>query len=261
MKIAKLVGLVAALVMSATVLTAAVGSAAGGSQKKVKLVWWHNSTQGEGLKLVWNAAIKEFQKSHPNVSIKSVPLQNEEASRTKIAVGLQSNEPPDIYQQWGGGGSRHPGRGRQGAGRHGREAALSRRSAARPRAGRSTASSTACPYSLGIVGFWYNKDLFAQGRNHRATEDDGRAVRRDRKLKAAGITPISVGSKDKWPDAFYWDTLAVRACQDGCRRQVSYTSTIRASSRRDSCRASWPRTLPGRVSRHARARARRVRRG
>ena len=102
MKTAKLVGLLAALAMVATVLVAAVGTASGSSQKKVKLVWWHNATQGEGLKL-WTTAIKDFQKTHPNITIKSVPLQNENF-KTKIPIALQSSSPPDIFQNWGGGG-------------------------------------------------------------------------------------------------------------------------------------------------------------
>ncbi len=32
------------------------------------------------------------------------------------------------------------------------------------------------------------------------------------KLKAANIVPIAVGSKDQWPDAFYYDYFAVREC-------------------------------------------------
>ena len=32
------------------------------------------------------------------------------------------------------------------------------------------------------------------------------------KLKAKGIVPIAVGSKDRWPDAFWWEYFAVRQC-------------------------------------------------
>jgi raffinose/stachyose/melibiose transport system substrate-binding protein len=34
----------------------------------------------------------------------------------------------------------------------------------------------------------------------------------DAKLKAAGITPMAIGSKDRWPDAFWWEYFAVREC-------------------------------------------------
>jgi raffinose/stachyose/melibiose transport system substrate-binding protein len=32
------------------------------------------------------------------------------------------------------------------------------------------------------------------------------------KLKAAKITPVAIGSKDKWPDAFWWEYFAIREC-------------------------------------------------
>ena len=36
------------------------------------------------------------------------------------------------------------------------------------------------------------------------------------KFKAAGITPLAVGGKDKWPAHFWWSKLVVRlAGQDG----------------------------------------------
>ena len=66
------------------------------------LVWWHNVTQGPGLKLYKDIA-SEFQKTHPNVTIKAIPLQNEQF-KTKIPIALQSDSPPDVFQSWGGGG-------------------------------------------------------------------------------------------------------------------------------------------------------------
>jgi len=61
------------------------------------------------------------------------------------------------------------------------------------------------------VGFIYNKDLMAKGGVDGAaikTWDDLLAA--VRKLKAAGVTPITVGGGDKWPLHFYWTNLAVR---------------------------------------------------
>ena len=68
------------------------------------------------------------------------------------------------------------------------------------------------PYDLHVVGFWYRKDLFQQaGISAPPTTVD--ELNADvAKLKAAGITPISIGSKDRWPDAFWWEYFAVREC-------------------------------------------------
>jgi raffinose/stachyose/melibiose transport system substrate-binding protein len=43
------------------------------------------------------------------------------------------------------------------------------------------------------------------------------------KLKAANITPIAVGGKDKWPDAFYWGYFAVRECSQATLQKATQT--------------------------------------
>jgi raffinose/stachyose/melibiose transport system substrate-binding protein len=63
---------------------------------------------------------------------------------------------------------------------------------------------------MGMIGFWYNKELFAQaGIDAPPTTwteflDDVKA------LKAAGITPIALGEGDKWPGMHMWAYLVTR---------------------------------------------------
>jgi raffinose/stachyose/melibiose transport system substrate-binding protein len=68
------------------------------------------------------------------------------------------------------------------------------------------------PYDQHAVGFWYRKDLFQQAgiSSPPTTMDELNAD--VVKLKQAGIPAIAIGSKDRWPDAFYWDYFAVREC-------------------------------------------------
>ena len=68
------------------------------------------------------------------------------------------------------------------------------------------------PYNVGVVGFWYNKELFAKAGISSAPSTWPQFLADVAKLKAAGIAPIAIGGKDKWPDAFYWDYLAVKLC-------------------------------------------------
>src|SRR5215831_2526972 len=74
------VGLVgaAALISSSAVLAA--------PKDNVTLVWWNNANQGAG-KALWAQVAKEFEKSHPGVTIQDVPLQNEQFT-TKIPLAL-----------------------------------------------------------------------------------------------------------------------------------------------------------------------------
>src|SRR5262245_42277838 len=80
--------------------TSASGGGGGGKPGPVTLTWWNNATANP-LKGVYLAAIKAFHASHPNVTITDVPIQNEQFT-TKMPLALQSDNPPDIFQQWGG---------------------------------------------------------------------------------------------------------------------------------------------------------------
>src|SRR3979411_1603597 len=94
----------------AAALVAVLALAAGGCSGKsdttkasgpVTLTWWHNATTDPG-KGVWQSVADAYHQAHPDVSFKVEPIQNEQFT-TKVPLALQSNTPPDIYQQWGGG--------------------------------------------------------------------------------------------------------------------------------------------------------------
>jgi len=208
----------AAIAMAAT--AAAALAACGGSggtpsssstkNSHVTLTWWTNATAGD-LKTVWAQAAAAFHAAHPNVTIQVDPIQNE-AFTTKVPAALASNNPPDIYQQWGGGqeASQVPS---------GKVTDLTKFTSSwigtvgsAAQAWQVNGKQYGVPYDLHTVGFWYRKDLFARAgitapptTMTQLTTDIG-------KLKAAHIVPVSIGSKDKWPDAFWWEYFAVRQC-------------------------------------------------
>ena len=66
------------------------------------------------------------------------------------------------------------------------------------------------PWDMGMIGFWYNKDLFAQAgiTAPPTTWDDYLAA--VKKLKDAGITPLAIAGKDKWPSMHLWTYLVLR---------------------------------------------------
>lgn len=200
--------------LGAVACTALVLAGCGGSDDAEggdnTLTWWHNQNTEPG-KGFWRQIADEYEADHPEVKIEVVALQNEEF-RTKIPVALQSPNPPDIFQQWGGGQMAEQV-----------EAGKLRDISAdvAPWIGDLGATVSGwqlgdktygIPHTLGIVGFWYNKDHFARAgiTTPPATWDD--LIAAVGKLKAAGLTPIALGAKDKWPDAFYWDYLALRIC-------------------------------------------------
>jgi raffinose/stachyose/melibiose transport system substrate-binding protein len=181
-----------------------------GGKGPVTLTWWNNATANP-LKGVYLQAIKSFEASHKGITITDVPIQNE-LFPTKVPLALQSDNPPDIFQQWGGG--QEATQIKSGKLENLSKLASSWVGELGPAAAgwQVNGQQYGVPYDLHMVGFWYRKDLFAKagitGPPATMTELNADVV----KLKAAHIVPIAVGSKDRWPDAFYWDYFAVREC-------------------------------------------------
>jgi raffinose/stachyose/melibiose transport system substrate-binding protein len=198
---------------TALTLAACGGSSSSPSSagnKHVTLTWWTNATTGN-LKTVWSQTATAFHKANPNVTIKVEPLQNE-AFPTKIAAALSSNNPPDIYQQWGSGqeATQVPS---------GKLTDLTKYTSSwigqvglPANAWQVNGKQYGVPYDLHTVGFWYRKDLFTRAGITTPPTTMAQLDADVAKLKAAHIAPIAVGSKDKWPDAFWWEYFAVREC-------------------------------------------------
>ncbi|MGH3415828.1 MAG: extracellular solute-binding protein, partial [Actinocrinis sp.] len=66
-----------------------------------KLTWWHNGTT-DPVKSLWQQAANAYHSAHPNVTFTVDPIQNEQFT-TKVPAALAGGNPPDIFQQWGGG--------------------------------------------------------------------------------------------------------------------------------------------------------------
>jgi raffinose/stachyose/melibiose transport system substrate-binding protein len=63
---------------------------------------------------------------------------------------------------------------------------------------------------MGMVGWWYNKDLFAKAGITKTPTTWTEFLDDVKALKAAGITPIALGEGDKWPGMHIWTYLATR---------------------------------------------------
>ena len=181
-----------------------------GSSGPVTITWWHNSNTDPG-KGYYETVAKDFQASHPGVTIQVSAMQHEDML-TKLDAAFQSGDAPDVYMERGGGElADHV------------EAGLTKDLSEPAKdvigklggnvAGFQVDGKTyALPFSLGVVGFWYNKSLFEKaGITSPPTSLDELSATVG-KLKAAGIDPVSVGAGDKWPAAHYWYYLALREC-------------------------------------------------
>jgi len=216
---------VAVAAAAATVLAACSSSGSSStssnstsSSGKVTLSWWNNANT-QPLLGVFTNIIKQFEAAHPNVTIHNVPMQNE-LFKTKVTPALRGNSPPDIFQQWGSGQQATQVQS-------GKLADIS--SDVSPWIGSLGTPATewqtngkwyGVPYDLHVVGFWYRKDLFQQAGISSPPTTIAQLESDDATLRAHGITPITVGSKDGWPDAFWWEYFAVRECSQSTITQA-----------------------------------------
>jgi raffinose/stachyose/melibiose transport system substrate-binding protein len=209
----KYLALAAALTAAAAL--AACGSpgpshGASSSTGKVTLTFWSNANANPLLG-VFQQLMKSYHASHPNVSFSYVPIQNEQYD-TKIQVALQGNSAPDIFFQRGGGFMATQVKSGLLANLTPYVSSWIGELGAQAQAWQINGHQYGVPYDLHTVGFWYRKDLFARAGITSTPSTIPQLEADVTKLKAAHIAPIAVGSKDQWPDAFYYDYFAVREC-------------------------------------------------
>ena len=181
--------------------------------KKVEINWWHISTKDPGL-TYWQKLADDYMATHPNVTVKITVLENE-AFKTKLTTVMQSGSPPDIFQSWGGGTMVEQARA-------GLLKDISADMTANNGAWKNTFAQGALgvyayqgkqygvPWDMGMVGWWYNKDLFAKAGIQNTPKTWTEFLDVVKKLKAAGITPIALGEKDSWTGMHIWSYLATR---------------------------------------------------
>ena len=149
-----------ALAGAGAILATALGGAAI-AQDQVDIEWWHIDTNDPGLSLRQEVA-DEYMAEHPDVNINITVLENE-AFKQKLALDMQAGSAPDIFNSWGGGVLAEQA-----------EAGMARPIEDEIADWVDTMNPAAMsiyqvdgvqygvPYNFGLVGFWYNQDLFAE---------------------------------------------------------------------------------------------------
>jgi raffinose/stachyose/melibiose transport system substrate-binding protein len=192
-----------------TTTTAGETTTTAESMEPVEIDWWHIENN-EPLLPLWQDVADAYMAEHPNVKI-NITVQENEAFKTALQTNMQAGDVPDIFQSWGGGVLREQA-----------DAGLVQD---------VTSLASACidqlepgavsmmevdgklygfPWDLGIVGFWYNKTLFAQAGIDAPPTTWAELLEDVQALEDAGITPIAVAGGDKWPAMFWYAELALR---------------------------------------------------
>src|SRR3954465_998398 len=208
-----------AVVAAALVVAGCGGSDSGNSSssaskssssgKPVTIEGWHIANN-DPLKTIWKNAADQYMAAHPNVKIHITVLENE-AFKSKLTTTMQGGKAPDISQPWAGGPLKQQA-----------DAGLVKDSTGptKPWIGdlnpaavglyRLDGKQYGIPFNLGMVGVWYRKSLFKKAGIDAPPQTWDEFLQDISKLKAAGVTPLAVGEKDKWPGMFWWANLSLR---------------------------------------------------
>ena len=195
---------------AAAVLAAVTACGDDGSSSDSDITWWHIQIDDPMMSTWEDFADEWLEESGSDVSFDVQSIENE-AFKSQMSTAAQSGEVPDLFQTWGGGVLAQQV-----------EAGLVRDitdevddciDLINP--------STLAPYTIddrlyglpfdsGVVGFWYNMDLFAEAGIDQPPATWSEFLDAVEALKAADITPIALAGGDQWPAHFYWTYLAMR---------------------------------------------------
>lgn len=185
------------------------------AQEHVTIRWWTIFTTPAELPALADTLAQEYMEMNPHVTIEVTHLENE-AFKERLATFMQSGDAPDLFQSWGGGILWNFA-----------EAGLLRDitpelSQANEAWKNSFTTQAALnlfahdggyygvPWTFGAVGIWYNTRLFAEAGIEVLPKTWDEFLGVVQQLKDAGITPIALGERDKWPGHFWWVYLAIR---------------------------------------------------
>ena len=187
---------------------------------EVVIEWWHIQNT-EPMLSYWQELADEYMAANPGVTINITTMENE-AFKSALQANLQAGDAPDLFQTWGGGGLQQLVEGdfvqditEESAG------FIDNLNPGAAGLFQVDGAQYGIPWSLGMVGFWYNKDLFDQAGIDAPPATWEELLEDVQTLKDAGITPIAVGAGDKWPAHFYYSYLMIREGGEAAMTQVS----------------------------------------
>lgn len=173
--------------------------------------WMHIASIPEEVAIM-EAAAREYEAANPGITINMQFLENE-AFKAKLTTLLQSDAAPDIFYSWGGGVLTE--QAAAGVLRPVEDIVDPATAEALGAGGMSAFTRDGhlygLPQQVSEVVLWYNKALFEQaGVDPASLETWDGFLAAVQTFKDAGITPLAVGAKDKWPAHFWWSKLVVR---------------------------------------------------
>ncbi|MGO4109503.1 extracellular solute-binding protein [Paenibacillus sp. YAF4_2] len=188
------------------------GSSESGSDKKVTINFMHLWPEGvsAGQNKIVNQIIDDYQKEHPNVTVKQEVLDNEQY-KNKLKVLSASNQLPDVGVTWAAGFLKPYVDGNLFTPV---DDLLSGELNGKFVAGTTEAyaidgKTYALPLEFNIAPIYYNKEIFKKyNLEIPTTYDQFKTVVKT--LADNGVAPIALGNKDRWTGSLWYMYLADR---------------------------------------------------
>jgi multiple sugar transport system substrate-binding protein/raffinose/stachyose/melibiose transport system substrate-binding protein len=186
-----------------------------------KLVFYHYWSAGSWLKGI-NTLLDVFEKNYPGVKLYRNALEHE-AFKTTIGISLAGGNPPDVFSYWSGAKTKFFAD---------RDLLMDLTSVwdsegfdelftAETKLGAATYNGKiySIPISQFPVMMWYNKHIFDKYNIKPPTTWD-EFLNVCETLKSKGVTPISLGSKFRWPAQYWFDYLIIRTAGGEFRERL-----------------------------------------
>jgi raffinose/stachyose/melibiose transport system substrate-binding protein len=164
-------------------------------------------------------AIDRFKADNPDVEVDAQPYANDQY-KTKLKVALGTENGPDVFHTWGGGefktyvdAGQVADLGELGAETGGiSEAAL--------KTGEFDGTQYAVPVTVEASMVWYRTDVFEQlSLTPPKTWPEFLDV--IAQTKDAGLVPIAMANKPRWPGTHWWSELVAQSCGPDFVQQVT----------------------------------------
>ncbi|GAB3226668.1 ABC transporter substrate-binding protein [Glycomyces halotolerans] len=201
----RLRALTAAGAVAALAATAACGGESGSDDD---IVWWHIQNQ-DPMMTTWEELADEWaEESGQTFEIQAIENQ---AFKDRMGTATQSGDVPDLFQTWGGGvlaEQVEAGLVQDLTGKL--DACIDNINPITLEPYTVDGKLYGVPFDAGVVGFWYNKDLFADAGIEQPPATWSEFLDAVEALKDSGVAPLALAGADQWPGHFYWTYLSMR---------------------------------------------------
>jgi multiple sugar transport system substrate-binding protein len=194
------------------------GSVVAGQETEtiVLLHYWSGAMSG-GI----DDMVASFNKEHPRYNLRAFGFEHE-SFKVGIRAMLDGGNPPDIFSYWAGARVQSLVAGNKIASLDAvwKDARLDEIfTDSMKKACTYNGHKYSLPLTQHFVAFFYNRKIFGSlGISPPATWDE--FVNACAKIKAAGIAPLALGARERWPAQFWFDYLLLRTAGPEYRQKL-----------------------------------------